>query len=121
MNTIRMACIALIFAFFCATACNKSISRDANSTPLCIVEDIESNKNKNWDVKEIKEYNFQSKQVYAYLPDSTVIVGGTTRVVNSSCDVVCFIGGTGVLNGDQCNGESFLQKATFVRVIWKKP
>jgi hypothetical protein len=111
MNTLIL-CFALLILF---GACKKETE---DSVPDCIRNNIERYKdNPNWFIKSIDEYQYQGMTVYIFNPVPNY-ADAQTAIVKPDCTNACFLGG--ITGNRMCNGESFTEKAVFVRTIWQK-
>ena len=93
----------------------------ATGVPSCIYQDInQSNKDPNWMVGSVKEYQFQGRMVYAYEPDTKRIADGTTMIKDGDCRQICNIGGFAGQANNQCLGGNFFKEAVYKRTIWER-
>jgi hypothetical protein len=93
----------------------------ASGIPHCIYKKINENKNNpNGELGSVDEYEFQGSLVYAFSPDGRIIADGASEIWNSSCQMICTVGGFAGPMMQLCNGEYFFPTATFKRNIWTK-
>jgi len=97
-------------------ACRSKSKIQANASANCIelkIEDFKKNACSNG--ASIKQYSFQNKTVYAFLPGNCG-ADMTTEVIDENCKTLGFLGG--IIGNTQINGESFpINQST--KIIWE--
>lgn len=107
----------LMIAF--VTGCKKNSI--ATNVPPCIDAEIKKIENDTHPyIREVVEYFFEGKTVYAFEPDEHVISDAPTVIKDSTCNNVCSVGGYGISDVTRCNGVKFYDNAMKKRVIWEK-
>ena len=93
----------------------------ADNIPRCIYKEIAAHSNNSdWQTGSVHEYKFQSKLVYAFVPDGRIIADGSTVIKDADCNTLCSVGGFGGTQVNLCNGDNFFQTAVLIRTIWTK-
>jgi hypothetical protein len=65
----------------------------------------------------VEAYSFQNATVYLFKV-GTCIADVHADVVNTNCQIIGTVGGFG--GNNIINGENFLQKAVFIKTVWKR-
>jgi len=112
---MKQLAILLLLAVAISSSCKKLDIEEG--TPKCVEEKIEDfNKSSSCDDANVKEYTFQGKTVYTFVPGSCG-ADMTTEVIDPGCSCLGSLGG--ISGNTKINGEEFAN-ATFVKTIWKK-
>ncbi len=103
----------LLFLLMC---CNSKNKTQTSAKPNCIEMKIVDFKKTACHVgASIKQFNFQNKTVYAFLPGNCG-ADMTTEVIDENCKTLGFLGG--IMGNTQINGEKFpINQST--KIIWE--